>query len=98
MGDSEEAFIEAAKANNVSELRQLIAAGVDKDNTIDEEVCLLLLFLSGSVPTGTRMCAFMLHLIVPVGRRCAYERCLEECGGGGGLPAVHWGQRQQTEY
>jgi hypothetical protein len=41
MADLENAFIEAAQANNVSELQRLIAAGVDKDNAVDEYVCFI---------------------------------------------------------
>jgi hypothetical protein len=41
MGDHEKAFTEAAKGNNVSELRRLIAAGVDKDKAVDGYVCFI---------------------------------------------------------
>jgi hypothetical protein len=49
---NEEKFIRAAQKNNVSELRRLIAADVDKDYAVDEDVMLHLL-RSGIVLTGT---------------------------------------------
>jgi hypothetical protein len=48
-----EAFIQAAKDNNVSELRRLIAAGVNKD-AVDSDVCTTHRHsFSGTVTTGS---------------------------------------------